>query len=301
MEWDSPWGKGAPGWHLECSVMSGAVLGFPFDIHTGGIDHREIHHPNEIAQNQAHCCTNGLDDPRNSGARIWMHNNFLVERSGKMSKSSGEFLRLQLLIDKGYHPLAYRLMCLQAHYRSELEFSWEGLGAALTRLKRMVMAVEQLKARHAELVSASIEPQAPVIAEKWTLKQVQGDDWGKLQPALDKFDAALADDLNTAVALTALDDVLSAKKVDPTQKAELVAAMDAVLGLNLFSLTRADLRIRPKAATITEADIEAALARRREARAAKDFAASDAIRDELCTQGVEVMDGDPLGWEWRLG
>ncbi len=301
MEWDSPWGKGAPGWHLECSVMSGAVLGFPFDIHTGGIDHREIHHPNEIAQNQAHCCTNGLDDPRNSGARIWMHNNFLVERSGKMSKSSGEFLRLQLLIDKGYHPLAYRLMCLQAHYRSELEFSWEGLGAALTRLKRMVMAVEQIKARHAELVSASIEPQAPVIAEKWTLKQVQGDHWGKLQPALDKFDAALADDLNTAVALTALDDVLSAKKVDPTQKAELVAAMDAVLGLNLFSLTRADLRIRPKAATITEADIEAALARRREARAAKDFAASDAIRDELAVQGVEVMDGDPLGWEWKLG
>jgi cysteinyl-tRNA synthetase len=139
-----------------------------------------------------------------------------------------------------------------------------------------------------------------VIAEKWTLKQVQGDDWGKLQPALDKFDAALADDLNTAVALTALDDVLSAKKVDPTQKAELVAAMDAVLGLQLFNLTRADLRIRPKAATITEAEITAALARRKEARAAKDFAASDAIRDELCTQGVEVMDGDPLGWEWRL-
>jgi cysteinyl-tRNA synthetase len=128
MEWDSPWGRGAPGWHLECSVMSGALLGFPFDIHTGGIDHREIHHPNEIAQNQAICCTGGLDTPANSGAKLWMHNNFLVERSGKMSKSSGEFLRLQLLIDRGYHPLAYRVMCLQAHYRSELEFSWEGLG-----------------------------------------------------------------------------------------------------------------------------------------------------------------------------
>jgi cysteinyl-tRNA synthetase len=147
MEWDSPWGRGAPGWHLECSVMSGQLLGFPFDIHTGGIDHREIHHPNEIAQNQAFCCSGGLDVPGNSGAKLWMHNNFLVERSGKMSKSSGEFLRLQLLIDKGYHPLAYRLMCLQAQYRSELEFSWEGLGAALTRLKRLVMAVEQLRAR----------------------------------------------------------------------------------------------------------------------------------------------------------
>ena len=301
MEWDSPWGRGAPGWHLECSVMGEALLGFPFDIHTGGIDHREIHHPNEIAQNQAYCCTNGLDDPRNSGAKIWMHNNFLVERSGKMSKSSGEFLRLQLLIDKGYHPLAYRLMCLQAHYRSELEFSWEGLGAALTRLKRMVMAVETLKARHAELVSASIDPQAPALAEGWTLKQVQDDDWGKMQPALDKFDAAMADDLNTAVALTALDDVLAAKKVDIAKKAELAAVMDAVLGLNLMGLTRADLRIRPKSATITEAEIEAALARRKEARAAKDFAASDAIRDELAAQGVEVMDGDPLGWEWKLG
>jgi cysteinyl-tRNA synthetase len=123
------------------------AAGLPFDIHTGGIDHREIHHPNEIAQNQAFCCTNGLDVPANSGAKLWMHNNFLVERSGKMSKSSGEFLRLQLLIDKGYHPLAYRLLCLQAHYRSELEFSWEGLGAALTRLKRLVMAVAALKAQ----------------------------------------------------------------------------------------------------------------------------------------------------------
>ena len=301
MEWDSPWGRGAPGWHLECSVMGGKLLGFPFDIHTGGIDHREIHHPNEIAQNQAFCCTNGLDQAENSGARIWMHNNFLVERSGKMSKSAGEFLRLQLLIDKGYHPLAYRLMCLQAHYRSELEFSWEGLQAALTRLKRMVMAVETLKSRHAELVSASMPDSEPwVRAGGWTLKQVQGDDWGTLQGALEKFDAAMADDLNTAVALTALEDVLATKKVDPAKKLALVAAMDSVLGPDLFNLTRADLRIRPKSATITEAEIDAALARRKEARAAKDFATSDAIRDELAAKGVEVMDGDPLGWEWKL-
>ena len=301
MEWDSPWGRGAPGWHLECSVMGEALLGFPFDIHTGGIDHREIHHPNEIAQNQAFCCTNGLDDPRNSGAKIWMHNNFLVERSGKMSKSSGEFLRLQLLIDKGYHPLAYRLMCLQAHYRSELEFSWAGLGAALTRLKRMVMAVEALNARHAETVSASMSQHTPEQVAGWILKQVQSDEWGKLQPMLAKFDAAMADDLNTAVALTALDDVLAAKKVDVAKKAALAQAMDAVLGLGLFSLTRADLRIRPKAATITEAEIKAALRSRKEARAVKDFDTSDAIRDELAAQGVEVMDGDPLGWEWTLG
>lgn len=301
MEWDSPWGKGAPGWHLECSVMGEKLLGFPFDIHTGGIDHREIHHPNEIAQNQAFCGCGGLDVATHSGAKIWMHNNFLVERSGKMSKSSGEFLRLQLLIDKGYHPLAYRMMCLQAHYRSELEFSWDGLGAALTRLKRIVMAVETTKARHAELVSASNSPPAPWSqAEEWTLKRVQGDGWGKLAPMLEKFSAAMADDLNTAVALTALEDVLAAKKVDPGQKLALVAALDSVLGLDLFGLTRTDLRIRPKDGQITEEEIEAELLRRKEARAAKDFAASDAIRDALGEKGVEVMDGDPLGWEWRL-
>ena len=287
MEWDSPWGKGAPGWHLECSVMSGEVLGFPFDIHTGGIDHREIHHPNEIAQNQAHCCTNGLDDPKNSGARIWMHNNFLVERSGKMSKSSGEFLRLQLLIDKGYHPLAYRLMCLQAHYRSELEFSWEGLGAALTRLKRMVMG-------YAKWHDALTMPTREVPGDSWERERVTRD-------LVARFDAAIANDLNTAEALTVLEEMLGLKKVAPECIVTAAVRMDAVLGLGLGKLARADLRIRPKTATITEAEIDTALARREEARAAKDFAASDAIRDELAGQGVEVMDGDPLGWEWRLG
>jgi cysteinyl-tRNA synthetase len=282
MEWDSPWGKGAPGWHLECSVMSGEVLGFPFDIHTGGIDHREIHHPNEIAQNQAHCCTNGLDDPKNSGARIWMHNNFLVERSGKMSKSTGEFLRLQLLIDKGYHPLAYRLMCLQAHYRSELEFSWEGLGAALTRLKRMVMAVERLKLG---------------LGSDWTPTSWE---W-ILSDHSTSFTGAMSEDLNTPRAITAFEDLLFDKKIKPDEKAQTLANMDAVLGLGLFTLTRTDLRMRPVTATITEAEIDTALTRRKEARAAKDFAASDAIRDELAAQGVEVMDGDPLGWEWKLG
>ena len=292
MEWDSPWGRGAPGWHLECSVMSGQLLGFPFDIHTGGIDHREIHHPNEIAQNQAFCATNGLDVPANSGARIWMHNNFLVERSGKMSKSAGEFLRLQLLIDKGYHPIAYRLMCLQAHYRSELEFSWEGLGAALTRLKRMVMGLEALKAR-AEPIE---EP-----ASGWTQLRAHDEGGGMLLPFLARFDEAVADDLNTAIALTVLEEVLSLKSLDPRERLTAVAAMDAVLGLGLLGLARADLRLRPKDAALNEAEIEGALVRRKAARAEKDFAASDAIRDELAAKGVEVMDGDPLGWEWKLG
>lgn len=273
MEWDSPWGRGAPGWHLECSVMSAELLGHPFDIHTGGIDHREIHHPNEIAQNQAHNCS------ADSAASIWMHNNFLIDRRGKMSKSTGEFLTLQALVDRGFHPLAYRMMCLQAHYRSELEFSWEGLEAALTRLKRMVMQAERL----AEAASGGAT------------------DHPKFAPALDKFETAMADDLNTAIALTALEDALATKKADAAIKRAVVERMDAVLGLQLFDLTRADLRIRPKTAAIAEAEIEDALARRKAARAEKDFATSDALRDELAEAGVEVMDGDPLGWEWKLG
>jgi cysteinyl-tRNA synthetase len=304
MEWDSPWGKGAPGWHLECSVMSGELLGFPFDIHTGGIDHREIHHPNEIAQNQAFveaetgcgCADLALDVPAHSGAKVWMHNNFLVERSGKMSKSSGEFLRLQLLIDKGYHPLAYRLMCLQAHYRSELEFSWEGLGAALTRLKRLVLGVQALIPR------ATAADQ--VIIDKFAKQN------------LGEFNKAMSDDLGTSQALTNFeaialngDKAINSNYPDRLEgdrycagRYAVLAEMDAVLGLNLLTLTRADLRIRPKSATITEAEIEAILGARKEARVAKDFATSDALRDELAAKGVEVMDGDPgLGWEWTLG
>ncbi|QYJ06591.1 cysteine--tRNA ligase [Qipengyuania flava] len=277
MEWDSPWGKGAPGWHLECSVMGEKLLGFPFDIHTGGIDHREIHHPNEIAQNQAYCCSGGLSDAANSGAKIWMHNNFLVERSGKMSKSAGEFLRLQLLVDKGYHPLAYRLMCLQAHYRSELEFSWDGLTAALTRLKRIVMQVERLK-----------------DADPGDLSHP------KFAPMREKFASAVSDDLNTAVALVALEEALAVKKVDGGVKRAVIEDMDRVLGLDLFALTRTDLRIRPTGAAISEDEIEAILVQRKEARAAKDFATSDALRDRLAENGVEAMDGDPLGWEWKL-
>jgi cysteinyl-tRNA synthetase len=271
MEWDSPWGRGAPGWHLECSVMSEALLGFPFDIHTGGIDHREIHHPNEIAQNQAH---SGCD---HSGAGFWMHNNFLIDRTGKMSKSSGEFLRVQLLIDKGFHPLAYRLMCLQAHYRSELEFSWEGLQAAFVRLKRMVIGVETLRA------DASARPRG-MVEEKM----------------LKGFDETITEDLNTAVPLTIIETLAGSKGFPTEDRLNAIEEIDSVLGLNLLTLTRQDLRIRPKSATISQEEIETALAARKEARAAKDFAKSDAIRDDLIGRGVEVMDGDPLGWDWKL-
>ena len=269
MEWDSPWGCGAPGWHIECSVMSAELLGHPFDIHTGGIDHREIHHPNEIAQNQAHAC--GPD----SGARIWMHNNFLIDRRGKMSKSSGDFLTLQALVDRGFHPLAFRMLCLQAHYRSELEFSWDGLAAALTRLKRIVIGIAKLRAK------AASEPP------------------GQADMTISQVDEALSNDLNTPRVLDIAFSISEAKGY-ASDRLEAIYECDKVLGLNLATLSRDDLRIRPITATMTEPEIEAALAARKEARAAKDFARSDALREELAAQGVEVMDGDPLGWDWKL-
>ena len=275
MEWDSPWGRGAPGWHLECSAMSAKYLGLPFDIHTGGIDHREIHHPNEIAQNQAHsaCAT--------TGANIWMHNNFLVSRAAKMSKSTGEFLPLQRLVDRGYHPLAFRLLCLQAHYRAELEWSWEGIAAAFTRLKRIAGTLEKLRD------AAVADPLGGALPDR-------------ALHYLESCGDAIRNDLNTARSLVALEELLADDALPPAVRLGVAVTMDEVLGLRLSTLTRRDLRVRPAAATLDDAAVEAALTRRHTARADRDFAAADAERDQLVRHGVIVMDGDPLGWDWSV-
>jgi cysteinyl-tRNA synthetase len=203
-----------------------------------------------------------------------MHNNFLVDRQGKMSKSKGGFTTLQSLIDAGVHPLAYRLLCLQAHYRSELEFSAENLAAALTRLKRLVMTVTALKAK-------------------------AGGDGTAPQTWLDRLDEAVSDDLNTPKALPILDELLAEKKLSPVDRLAALAAFDDVLGLNLLSLTREELRVRPLSATLTPEEISDRLVERQQARVLKDFQRSDTIRVELAAAGVEVMDGDPLGWDWK--
>ena len=181
-------------------------------------------------------------------------------------------------VDAGVHPLAYRLMCLQAHYRSELEFSEENLDAALTRLKRMVHLVTALRTLDPD--DFQDDPQTVAHFRKL-------------------LDVALSDDLNTPKALVHLSSMLAHAPTSPTDKLRLLEDYDAVLGLNLLGLTREDLRVRPAATTLTAEEVEARLVERREARLARDFARSDAIRDELAAQGVEVMDGDPLGWDWR--
>lgn len=298
MEWLSPWGPGAPGWHLECSVMSMKYLGTRFDIHTGGIDHREIHHCNEIAQNQAFTQTG------ESGANFWMHNNFLVDRGGKMSKSKGGFATLASVVDRGVHPLAYRLLCLSAHYRSELEFSAEALAAALTRLQRLTIAVELLRAEavHPGWLRIVEEAAASKGASFAYQRSVIEDGLDvTAQSLLDRFDAALSADLMVPQALPLLEQALGDKTIPPEQKLRLVASMDMALGLDLLSLSRIDLRIRPADARIEETEIESRLEARRQARAQKDYAASDRIRDELAGRGVAVMDGGgAMRWDWIL-
>lgn len=298
MEWMSPWGPGAPGWHLECSVMSMKYLGTRFDIHTGGIDHREIHHCNEIAQNQAFTQT------ADSGANFWMHNNFLVDRGGKMSKSKGGFATLAGLIDKGVHPLAYRLLCLSAHYRSELEFSPEALAAALTRLGRIVLAAEALRTQAGDagwlrLVEEAAATKGAAFAyQRAVIEDGVGD---KARALLVQFDEALSGDLMVPQALPLLETALTDKAIPPDQRLRIVASMDLALGLDLMSVRRIDLRLRPADARIGENEIEALLEERKAARAAKDYSASDRIRDTLAERGVSAMDGaGTMAWDWIL-
>jgi cysteinyl-tRNA synthetase len=296
MEWLSPWGPGAPGWHLECSVMSLKYLGRQFDIHTGGIDHREIHHCNEIAQNQAY---NGVAA---TGANIWMHNNFLVDRTGKMSKSKGGVATLGALIDRGVHPLAYRLLCLGAHYRSELEFSLEAVAAALTRLKRLVITIAALKAEAApdgDALRPSIEAGYSRGAPfDWQRVALEDGLSNEATGFVEAFDTAVSADLMTPQALPVLDAVFGSA-LPAWEKLRLVASFDLALGLGLLTLDRRALSIRPADAALGDADVEALLDSRQQARQARDFASADAARDRLKAAGVEIMDGDASRWEWR--
>ncbi|WP_404382004.1 cysteine--tRNA ligase [Caenispirillum salinarum] len=297
MEWHSPWGVGAPGWHLECSVMSMKYLGERFDIHTGGIDHRQVHHCNEIAQNQ------GYTRSDKTGANWWMHNEFLIMRDGKMSKSSGRFLTLGSLVDQGIHPAVYRLFLLGASYRSSLEFTWDALVGVRSSLRRMLLRVEDLKARAGDtsqwIKLATEDHYSSGGSLSYLVERLTDGLTGKPAEFLDKLDAAVSNDLGTPVALAHLNELLFAKKTDPADVLRAAAVYDLVLGLNLLTMSPRDLVIRPAGQTLDEAEIEARLAERTEARRNKDFARSDAIRDELEAMGVGIMD-TPQGtlFEW---
>jgi cysteinyl-tRNA synthetase len=270
MEWDSPWGRGAPGWHLECSVMSIEYLGRHFDIHTGGVDHIPVHHTNEIAQSEAYLA----DGLRWVGC--WLHGEFINLRGAKISKSAGGGVLVSDLIVRGYHPVVYRYLLLQAHYRSQTEFGWPAMDAARTGLRRLIDRFAAARTNPA---------QRPGVAAT---------------AHLEAFDRGICDDLNTPRAIAA---VIAASRDDRLTDADLTGLageFDAVLGIGLADLSPADLDLRRCDAQITREEIEALLEKRSAARLVRDFARSDAIRDELAAAGVSVEDqpGGISTWHW---
>ena len=277
LKWDSPWGTGYPGWHIECSGISMKHLGDDLDIHCGGIDNAFPHHTNEIAQSESYL--------GHKWCNYWMHVHHLNTNDGKMSKSSGEFLTVSLLEEKGYDPLAYRLFCLQSHYRKSLVFNWENLDNAMKTYNKLIGRVATL-----------IPSGAPVDEEAVSaLRQ--------------RFDNALGNDLNTSLAVTALYDVLKYDTNDDT-KLKVIADFDYVLGLDLIKKANAKRETDKKQTAVAgeftviaedgvaDAQIEARILDRQNAKKAKDFAAADAIRNELREAGIELTD-IPHGVKWK--
>jgi cysteinyl-tRNA synthetase len=248
MEWESPWGKGFPGWHIECSAMAQKYLGDYFDIHCGGEDHIPVHHTNEIAQTEARVGTRL--------ANFWLHGYFLLANDAKMAKSAGEFLRLKSLTDRGYDPIAYRYLCLTAHYRSQLNFTWDALDGAATALDRLRRGFHGLP--------GETEGGTPDTAY------------------LERFTSEINDDLNSPRALAVAWELLRGELAPAARKATL-AAFDRVFGLGLATW-------RPKEETIPET-VRALAAARAAAREAKHWAEADRLRAELNAAGWEVEDG----------
>lgn len=263
LKWDSPWGIGYPGWHIECSCISMKYLGESLDIHCGGIDNAFPHHTNEIAQSEAYL--------GHKWCNYWFHVHHLNTNSGKMSKSSGEFLTVSLLESKGYNPLVYRLFCLQSHYRKSLVFSYENLDNAAIAYNKIIARVLAL------------------------LEQEQGEvDKAVFAALKGGFTAALDSDLNTSLSVTAIYDVLKADAT-PATKIALIEDFDRVLGLDIVPTAKKEQQTKKAAAEQAANDpfvqeIEAKIAERTEAKKAKDYAKADAIRAELLAKGVVLED-----------
>ena len=265
LKWDSPWGVGYPGWHIECSGISMKYLGEDLDIHCGGIDNAFPHHTNEIAQTESFI--------GHKWCNFWFHVHHLNTDDGKMSKSKGEFLTVSLLESKGYDPMAYRLFCLQSHYRRNLVFSWENLDNAVAAYNKLIAKIAAMKNE------GDVDQEA----------------FAKLK---ERFVGALNGDLNTSLAVTAVYDVLKAKTNDATKLAAL-ADFDQVLSLNLLSAAET-LRKKEAAEAAASADpeIDALVAARNQAKKEKNYAEADRIRDELKARGIEIID-TPQGTKWR--
>ena len=263
MMWNSPWGRGYPGWHIECSAMSMKYLGEQFDIHCGGIDHIPIHHTNEIAQSEAATGKKWVN--------YWMHNEFLILGKGKMAKSSGEFLTLSVLVNKGYDPLDYRYFSLGGHYRSQLQFTYDSLDAARNAREGLFKRILRLKAAVGPSDSASLE--------------------GKAKEYLDGFKEALANDLNTPKALSHLWNLLKDSSVSDNNKLAAVYDMDRVLGFGLKELKDESVQ-----EDLPE-ELKLLMHEREEARKSRNFKRADEIRDQLLDNGITLED-TPGGTRW---
>jgi cysteinyl-tRNA synthetase len=273
MRWDSPWGWGAPGWHLECSVMSIDLLGRHFDIHTGGIDHRELHHVNEIAQSEAY-----LGD--GEWVHYWLHNEFVNVKQAKMAKSAGGGLRLVSLIEEGYEPAAYRLWLLMSHYRSQTEFSREALDATTTTLRRLRNRI------------GAMEPLKTLLTYEQALALATTDVGAE---AIIRIDEAVSEDLNTPRALAALQEALQSPD-DLGPDLPLVAAVaETLLGLGLDQPPVEETLLPAHLAVM----VPEMLAERDRARAARDWGSADRVRDELDRMGIRIKD-TPQGTTWEL-
>ena len=261
MQWDSPWGRGFPGWHLECSAIIHGTLGDPIDIHTGGIDHIGTHHPNEMAQTEA-----AFGHPL---ASYWIHNEFVLVDGAKMSKSKGNSFTLSDIVKRGIHPLGYRLLVLQAHYRSELNFTWESLEAAQNTLINLY-AFADLK--HQNNLAELRLPE------------------GAIDEVVRKVKAALADDLATTTALAEVFNFVTSlspgMKLDAEDFAELLLGLDKLLGLNLSQT--------PDISTQQKEIIQ----KRELAREARDWPGADRLRLQLRKFAIEISD-TPNGPRWR--
>jgi len=264
LKWDSPWSVGYPGWHIECSCISMKHLGEYMDIHCGGVDNIFPHHTNEIAQSESYL--------GHKWCNYWFHVHHLNDKTGKMSKSKGDFLTVSLLESKGYNPLVYRMFCLQSHYRKPLEFSYEVMDNVKSAYEKLLKKIVGL--------SKEGEVDEAVYAEYRR-----------------KFEDALCNDLNTSMAITVLYDLLKADCNDVTKR-KLAASFDEVLSLGLFDGEKAEEKADDVDAELVSY-IEAKIAERKEAKKAKDFAKADAIREELLQKGI-VLEDTREGVKWKM-
>ena len=264
LKWDSPWGIGYPGWHIECSCISMKHCGEYLDIHCGGVDNIFPHHTNEIAQSEAYL--------GHKWCNYWFHVHHLNDETGKMSKSKGEFLTVSLLESKGYNPVAYRFFCLQSHYRKPLVFSYEALDQASATYNKLLRKIANLS-RDGEIDAEFVKSNR------------------------ERFIKAISSDMNTALAITNIYDILKAKVSDAT-KLEALRDIDKVLSLDLVSdeIAKEDAPVQKSE---LELEIEALIAERAEAKKAKNYARADEIRNDLKARGITLID-TPQGTTYTI-